>query len=56
VPIEKFEDLEKLMKGIIDRHVELVPPALGGREELKAEILDGMKATWHLVSPQFQQP
>jgi hypothetical protein len=54
VPIKDFKDLEEYLKGIIEQHVESVPPALGAREELKAEILDGMTATWHLVSCQFQ--
>jgi hypothetical protein len=54
VLIDKFKDLEKFMIGIIDRHVESVPPALGSRERLKEEILNGMTATWCLVSPQFQ--
>ena len=54
VAVEKFKDLEDYMKGIIERHVELVPPTLGSRDELRAEILNGMTATWHLVSPQFQ--
>ena len=43
------------MKEIIESHVEAVPPGLGSREELRREILDGMTATWHLVSPQFQR-
>lgn len=54
VTIKKFRDLEDYMKGIIERHVESVPPGVGSREELRAEILNGMTATWHLVSPQFQ--
>jgi hypothetical protein len=54
VAIETFKDLEDYMKGIIERHVESVPPGLGSREELRAEILSGMTTTWHLVSPQFQ--
>ena len=55
VEINNFKDLEDYMNGIVAQHVESVPPALGSREELKAEILSGMTATWHLVSPQFQQ-
>jgi hypothetical protein len=51
---EKFKDLEDHMKGLIERHVESVPSTPGLREELRAEILNGMTATWHLVSPQFQ--
>jgi hypothetical protein len=54
VPIKTFKHLEEHMKGTIERHVDSVPPALGSREQLKAEILNGMTATWHLVSPQFQ--
>jgi hypothetical protein len=54
VRIRKVKDLEEYMKGIIERHVESVPPALGSREELKTEIIDGMMATWGLVSPQLQ--
>jgi hypothetical protein len=54
VVIETFKDLEDYMKEIIERHVESVPPGLGSREELRAEILSGMTATWHFVSPQFQ--
>jgi hypothetical protein len=55
VPIDTLKDLEEHMKGIIERQVESVPPGLGSREELKAEILDGMTATWRLVSPQFSK-
>ena len=54
VTIEKLEDFEDHMKGLIERHVESVPPALGSRQELRTEILNGMTATWRLVSPQFQ--
>jgi hypothetical protein len=54
VPVKKYSDLEKYMTRVIERHVESVPPALGSRNELKAEILNGMTATWILVSPQFQ--
>jgi hypothetical protein len=54
IPIENFEDFETNMKGMIERHLESVPPALGSREELKAAILDGMTGTWRLVSPQFK--
>lgn len=52
VAIEKFEDLENCLKGMIEQHVESVPP-VGSREKLSADILSGMTATWHLVSPQF---
>ena len=52
--IEKFKDLEDHMEGMIDQYVVSVPPGLGSREELKTEILHGLTATWHLVSPQFQ--
>lgn len=55
VPIETYTELEQYMIAIIEHHVELVPPALGPREQLKAEILNGMTATWHHVSPQFQR-
>ena len=48
VALEKYEDLENYMKGLIERHVELVPPGLGSREKLRAEIINGMTATWHL--------
>ena len=56
VAIVKLQDLEEYMQGIIEQHLEpeSVPPTLGSREELRAEILNGMTATWHLVSPQFQ--
>jgi hypothetical protein len=52
---KKFKDFEDYMKQTIERHVESMPRlALGSREELRAEILNGMMTTWHLVSPQFQ--
>ncbi|KAF8313032.1 hypothetical protein F5887DRAFT_930200, partial [Amanita rubescens] len=54
VAIKKFKDIEEYMKQTIERRVESVPLALGLREELQAEILNGMMTTWHLVSPQFQ--
>jgi hypothetical protein len=54
VGFKKFKDLEDYIRGLIEQHVESVPPTLGSREELRAEILSGMTATWHLVSPQFQ--
>lgn len=53
VSMEKYNDLEQYMISVVERHVESVPPALGSREQLKAEILTGMTATWHLLSPQF---
>jgi hypothetical protein len=55
VAIKKFKDIEDFMKQIIDRRLESVPLALGSREELQAEILNGMTTTWHLVSSQFQR-
>jgi hypothetical protein len=54
VTIKKFKDFEDYMKGLIERHVESLPPTRRPREELKAEILNGMTTTWHLVSPQFR--
>ena len=54
VTITKFQDLEDYMKGLIKQHVESVLPGVGSREELRAEILNGMTATWHLILPQFQ--
>lgn len=42
------------MKGLVEQHLDSVPLAMRSREELRAEIIDGMTATWHLVSPQFQ--
>jgi hypothetical protein len=49
-PLENYKDLENYMKGIIERHADSVPLPAGRRDELKDEILIGMKHTWHLVS------
>jgi hypothetical protein len=54
VPITTLDALEGYVTGIIDQHINSVPPGLGSKVELKAEILDGMNTTWELVSPQFQ--
>jgi hypothetical protein len=54
VAIKKFEHLEIWMKGLVEQHLDSVPLAVRSREELRAEIINGMTATWHLVSPQFQ--
>jgi hypothetical protein len=54
VAIKEFKDLEIYMKGLIEQHLDSIPPVLRPREELRAEIIHGMTATWHLVSPQFQ--
>ena len=51
--INKFKDLESYMKGLVEQHLDSVPLAMRSREELRAEIIDGMTTTWHLVSPQF---
>lgn len=51
VLIRRYKDLEEYMKRIIERHIDSVPPAFGSREDLKADILGGMKWTWCLVSP-----
>ena len=53
--IETFENLEIFMKGLVEQHLDSVPLAKKSREQLRAEIISGMTATWHLVSPQFQQ-
>jgi hypothetical protein len=42
------------MKGLVEHHLDSVPLAKMSREQLRAEIISGMTATWHLVSPQFQ--
>ena len=52
--INNFEDLEIYMNGLVEQHLDSVPLAMGSREELRAEIINGMTATWQLVSPQFQ--
>ena len=54
VAIKTFKDLELCMKGQVEQHLDLVPLAKRLREELRAEIINGMTATWYLVSPQFQ--
>jgi hypothetical protein len=54
VAIKNFNDLEIYMKSLVEQHLDSVPPGLRPREELRAEIIQGMTTTWHLVSPQFQ--
>jgi hypothetical protein len=54
VPITTLYTFEGYVEGIINQHINLVPPGLGSKAELKEEILDGMKTTWELLSPQFQ--
>ena len=53
VAVKKFKHLEDYMKGIVERHLETIP-TLVSRGKSRAEILNGMRATWHLLSPQFQ--
>lgn len=50
VSIKTYKYFEEYMQAIIEQHVDAVPPATGSRDELKKEILVGMKRTWHLVS------
>ena len=53
--IETYEDFREYMNGLMERHVESVPPFLGTSEKLKEEIQDGMETTFCLLSPQFQE-
>ena len=53
VAVKKSKHLEDYMKGIVERRLETMS-TLVSRGELRAEILNGMTATWHLLSPQFQ--
>jgi hypothetical protein len=55
VAIEKYKDLEDYMKGIIERHVQLVAVAPGSAEGFRTDILNGMTDTWHIVLSQSQQ-